>query len=367
MRDRPKVGEILVAAGIIDELQLASALGEQTRWGRRLGLTLVKLGMVQEGQLVRALAKQFDLPVASLSGKKIAPEVIALVPAKTAIEHSVIPLFVKKEGRKESLFLGMEEPSDLLVLDELAFRTGMQIRPVMVGPSELGEALDRYYSSKPATPSASGLPDPLRGADTVSESNLRRLTEEPAPTLSELLRPGPAAVDLGSESAPIPAQGAIGDDESSDATPMVFASPAPPRASAAPNRLSAAPIASPTASPAAHSMPQATPQPLAKIDLVSAAPAPAPAIAPSSPVPPLPTPAPLSAMPPLPTSAVPVAAPAASDALAREVARAIDETERTRLVAKAIAHLLIEKGVLTLDELQSRIEKMKAMRPEPPA
>jgi len=42
----------------------------------------------------------------------------------------------------------------------------------------------------------------------------------------------------------------------------------------------------------------------------------------------------------------------------------VEETERTRLVAKAIAHLLIEKGILTLDELQGRIEKMK---PKPPS
>ncbi|MBY0399509.1 hypothetical protein K2X89_04390, partial [Myxococcota bacterium] len=146
MSDRPKVGEILVQAGIIDELQLASALGEQTRWGRRLGMTLIKLGMVQEGHLVRALARQFDMPVASLAGKKIPPEVIALVPAKLAIEHSVVPLFVKKEGRKTQLFLGMEEPSDLGILDDLAFHTGMSIRPVMVGPTELGEAIDRYYT-----------------------------------------------------------------------------------------------------------------------------------------------------------------------------------------------------------------------------
>ena len=44
MSDRPRLGEILVSAGIIDEMQLTSALGEQSRWGRRLGVTLIKLG-----------------------------------------------------------------------------------------------------------------------------------------------------------------------------------------------------------------------------------------------------------------------------------------------------------------------------------
>jgi len=295
MRDRPKVGEILVQAGIIDEHQLAAALGEQARWGRRLGMTLIKLGMVQEGHLVRALARQFDLPVASLAGKKIAPEVLALVPAKVACDHSVVPLFVKKEGPKAQLFLGMEEPSDLGVLDDLAFRTGMMIRPVMVGPTEIGEAIDRYYmtrSAPPATPPSP--PDLERPVDTLSESNLRRVREEAAPSLSQLLKPSPipALVEPIEEiTAPVP--------------------PALP------------PIA-----------------------------APAPVLSPAV----VPVPPPVVSESPSPT--------ASRDTIPSELARAVEETERTRLVAKAIAHLLIEKGILTLDELQGRIEKMK---PKPPS
>lgn len=298
MRDRPKVGEILVQAGIIDELQLASALSEQVRWGRRLGMTLIKLGMVQEGQLVRALARQFDLPVASLSGKKIAPEVIALVPAKVACEHSVIPLFVKKDGPKAQLFLGMEEPSDLGVLDDLAFRTGMLIRPVMVGPSEIGEAIDRYYAAKSA-PAAPASLDPARPGDTLSETNLRRIREE-APAAAR----GPGAVP----------------------NPPVVSSP--PLGLVPSNETIFAPIPAPIAEAAA-------PEPTEEI---------------TAPVQP-------------PIGAAPIPPPPAAEtnaALARERAQLLEETERTRLVAKAIAHLLIEKGILTLDELQARIEKTKA-------
>jgi hypothetical protein len=50
---------------------------------------------------------------------------------------------------------------------------------------------------------------------------------------------------------------------------------------------------------------------------------------------------------------------------APELARLMEETERTRLVAKAIAHLLIEKGLLTLEELSARIDKLKSGRPGP--
>jgi len=315
MHDRPKVGEILVQAGVIDELQLASALGEQTRWGRRLGMTLIKLGMVQEGHLVRALAKQFDLPVASLAGKKIAPEVIDLVPAKFACEHSVIPLFVKKEGRKELLFLGMEEPSDLGVLDDLAFRTGMMIRPVMVGPTELGEALDRYYTAKsgaaPAAVATPTFPDFDRSADTLSETNLRRIREEAASSLPLVSAPSPA---------PAPEAGTPGLAARIPVEPIEDV-PAPVAAAAV--LPVSAPITAPVRAPIETPIAAVAPV----VSRVSTTTTPPPA--------------------------------AAFDDLALERARLLEETERTRLVAKAMAHLLIEKGILTLDELQTRIEKLK--------
>ncbi len=185
MRERHRIGEILVAAGVIDEMQLAAALGEQARWGKRLGVTLIKMGMVEEAQLVRGLAMQLDLPVASLAGKRIAPEVIALVPARLATEHGVIPLFTRGEGRGAQLYLGMDDPSNLEVLDDLSFRTGLEIRPVMVGPSEIGEAIDRYYHGRrPGVPSA----DPFTHGDTLDPTSLRVVTEEgtlPGETLGE--------------------------------------------------------------------------------------------------------------------------------------------------------------------------------------
>ena len=54
---------------------------------------------------------------------------------------------------------------------------------------------------------------------------------------------------------------------------------------------------------------------------------------------------------------VPVAAPVPvlPDGLLEDVARAVEETENTRMVAKAIVQLLIEKGILTLEEVQAQI------------
>jgi type IV pilus assembly protein PilB len=145
MARRPSIGEILVRAGVIDEYQLRSALGEQKRWGRRLGATLLKMGFVEEQDLVRGLAEQLGLPVAQLEGKRIHQSVLDLVPGDFAQKHLCLPLFVKRESGGDTLFVGMEDPGNLEVFDDLCFRTGMKVKPVMVAPSELCEAIDRCY------------------------------------------------------------------------------------------------------------------------------------------------------------------------------------------------------------------------------
>jgi len=249
-RNRLKLGEILVEAGVIDEMQLASALGEQARWGRRLGVTLVKLGMVEEGDLIRALASQLDLPVASLAGKRIAEDVIALVPVKVASEQGVMPLFVKREGSKSQLFVGMEDPSNLAVLDDLAFHTGMEIHPVMIGPTELGEAIDRYYLSEPAKSRTR----PAESNETLGERNLRSLTAAPPPDT--------------------------------------------------------------VAAPASRDT---------RIELDT------------------------------PTAALP-------EGLLEDIANAREDSQKTRVVARAIVQLLIEKGIVTLEEVQAQISRQRGSR-----
>ena len=57
-----------------------------------------------------------------------------------------------------------------------------------------------------------------------------------------------------------------------------------------------------------------------------------------------------------------VAAPIAKlpDGLLDDVARSVEETEKTRIVIKAITQLLIGKGILSLEELQVQIASLKA-------
>jgi type IV pilus assembly protein PilB len=185
MGKRLKLGEMLLAKGLIKEEDLASALEEQRRWGKRLGMTLVLMGVLEEETLVRTLAAQLKLPVARIRGKRVNAEVIELVPVELAEKHRCLPLFVKEQGGSRELFLAMEDPSDLEAQGELGFRIGFRIRPVLVAPTELEDALQRHYhwtalmgSPGPADPPE---PPPARAPVGPAEAEPEAAAPEGAP------------------------------------------------------------------------------------------------------------------------------------------------------------------------------------------
>ena len=145
MPEKTKLGEMLLEAGLIDEFQLTAALGEQARWGNHLGETLVHLGYLTETDLVRALAYHHGFPAIQLEGKRVEPEVLALLPVEVAEEYQCIPLFTSRVGGGEVLYLGMAHPEDLRIIDDVSFRAGLPVQPVVVGPVQLRAAISAFY------------------------------------------------------------------------------------------------------------------------------------------------------------------------------------------------------------------------------
>ena len=188
MAERVKLGELLVRAGAINQAQLTAALKEQEKWGLPLGVTLIELKFLDEETLVRTLARQLKVPLAWMRGKRVKPAVIDLIPAELAREHRYIPLTVREEPEGRVLFLGMQDPADLDALENVSFRIGWKIKPILVAPSELEEALERYYPSEDADSRDRVLDlDPPTGART---SDTAESVEPIAPSAA----PVPSAV-----------------------------------------------------------------------------------------------------------------------------------------------------------------------------
>ncbi len=154
---RIRIGEMLVQLGRLDSDQLQSALAHQRQWGGRLGGAIVHLGFLNEPALLDAIGRQLGVPFVEIGDRTIPPGVLSLVPRKLAETRRVLPLELSKERRAE-LVVALADPSDLGVIDELAFVSGMRVRPVLVGEADLDRALERHLGipAPPRAPSGFG-------------------------------------------------------------------------------------------------------------------------------------------------------------------------------------------------------------------
>lgn len=147
-----RVGESLVAAGLITRDQLSRAHDEQRILGGRVGYHLVKLGFVDELVLARHLAREYKVPAVDLgkSASALDQTLVRLIPASIAIKNSVLPL--KREGRQ--LFIAMADPTDLRIIEDLEFRTRSDIVPVIAGEYTLRTMIESVYPEEPEADAA---------------------------------------------------------------------------------------------------------------------------------------------------------------------------------------------------------------------
>jgi len=151
MADR--LGEMLVAQGVLDEQQLGRALVQQKTRRLPLGQVLLSMGLASETVIWRALAQQSRLPFVDLEtdvarGGRIPASLIALVPADVAGGQRVLPV-AQKAGK---LLLAVDDPQKTYQLDTLQFVLDKDLGAALATPSGLAAALQHYYGYSASGP-----------------------------------------------------------------------------------------------------------------------------------------------------------------------------------------------------------------------
>lgn len=147
MIDDSELAQGILEAGLVDRDVLMEVAHHRSS-ERNLYYTLLDRQVVEERDLVRLAGKILNVPTVRLERISIEPEVLDMVPASMANRNRVIPLSIEKEGGEKRLVLGMIDPIDVLAMDEISTHTGIDIRPVLVGPTELESALIKVYTRR---------------------------------------------------------------------------------------------------------------------------------------------------------------------------------------------------------------------------
>ena len=140
------LGELLLREKIISADQLKSALDFQKKNSLPLGTSLVTLGVISEEEIAQALSRQLGYPYIDLDQFEVYPEVINLIPAEVAKKHVVMPI----HRIRSFLTLAMVDPTDLEVIEDIRFRTGLSIQPVIASESGVMNAINKYYGTADA-------------------------------------------------------------------------------------------------------------------------------------------------------------------------------------------------------------------------
>src|SRR3989449_4519712 len=141
-----RLGDLLVAEGLLDQEQLQKALAEQKGTREKLGSVLVRLNLVDEDQLIGFLSRQYGVPSVTVSRLDIDPEVLKLVPSQIARKYEVLP--IKRTGN--TLTLAMADPTNVFALDDVAFMTNLQVLPVVASQGAIRKAMEHTYDSQPS-------------------------------------------------------------------------------------------------------------------------------------------------------------------------------------------------------------------------
>lgn len=142
-----KLGDLLVKANVLQPGQLKAALAEQQKWGGRLGEILVRMNLLTEDILVKALSKQLAIQAVNLEAVQgIPPHVKSKIPASLARDLVVVPVQLRDDGK--TLVVAMAEPQNVEQIDLLRAKSNCRIVPQVAGRTAILRAIGRFYDGE---------------------------------------------------------------------------------------------------------------------------------------------------------------------------------------------------------------------------
>lgn len=137
------LGELLVQEKLLDKEQLKEVQDFQKKNDVSTGTAVVSLGYISEEDMAQALSRQLGYPYINLDQFEVYPDVISLIPVEIAKKYLIMPI----HRIRSFLTLAMVDPTDLDVIEDIRFRTGLSIQPVIASETGITNAIKKYYGS----------------------------------------------------------------------------------------------------------------------------------------------------------------------------------------------------------------------------
>ncbi len=140
------LGQILLEEKVITEQELNQALEQQKVSKKRLGAVIIDMGIVEEVDIMKALARRLKVDFLENPLFSIDLETVKLVPESFARKHKIVPLNIR-EGH---LNIVTNDPLNFTCFEDISMITSMEVQTVLSTETEIDKCIDRVYSKRNA-------------------------------------------------------------------------------------------------------------------------------------------------------------------------------------------------------------------------
>jgi type II secretion system protein E len=135
------VGEILLERGKIRPEHLQAALAARKNPQERIDQILVRMGFVEERDVLEALGEQMSIAVVDLAQITIDRDLLKLMPTRLVHKRGLIPI----EKTADTLRVATADPYDYTAIDELRMLTGLKVDPVLASATEIQRLIRQHF------------------------------------------------------------------------------------------------------------------------------------------------------------------------------------------------------------------------------
>ncbi len=143
MRNKLKLGEILVDAGLLTNTQLQKALVEQKKKGLKLGQYLVREGYLSESEIVDVLSRQLKIERYRPDKFSFDKTLSKVLPAELAYRCQAVPL----KKAEMLLTVAMTDPEDIRAVDAIEQHVRTEVETVICTEQHLNHLISNIYGS----------------------------------------------------------------------------------------------------------------------------------------------------------------------------------------------------------------------------
>ena len=144
IRNKRRLGDILIEAGKITNYDLNKALQSQKIMGKKLGEVLIELGILTEDEIIDAIEMQTGIKKINLNEIVFDRRVIKLIPQNLCEKYMLIPFGINEN----KIEVALSDPLNIYAVDDISISTGFEVQSFISNKADIYKFIQLYYSSE---------------------------------------------------------------------------------------------------------------------------------------------------------------------------------------------------------------------------